>query len=350
MSLSKKIKKKLPGAAEREAKKTDKEKLEERREEVLSRGKKFKYPVQYAKHRLVFVTVIIAALALIGLGITGWAMLYKAQDTGDMIYRLTKVIPVPVAKIDGESVRYSDYLMIYRSSITPVERQGAAGTLDDLDGMKNYYKRAALDAAEDFAMVEKYAREMGIEVSEEEIDKAFDEHRTAGGTDRSRESFLKVLSDNFDMSENEYRRMLELSLLKMKVAKEMDKEAADIAKQVAKILRENDNSFDRVQEILGDKVILEETGGMVSNLNVDGGRAAVAMKLEPGKVSEMFVSNNGDGYYFVKLSDKNDSQVNYKSVKVPFTVLDKKLEDLRKEEGKIKEYIEIPEVESGISG
>ena len=344
MSLSKKIKKKLPGAKEREAKKTDKEKLEERREEVLSRGKKFKYPVQYAKHRLVLVTVIVALLAVIGLSVAGWAMLYKVQNTGDVIYRLTKVIPVSVAKIDGEKVRYSDYLMIYRSSITPVERQGAAGTLDDLDGMKDYYKRAALDAAEDFAMVEKYAREMGITVSEEEITEAFDAHRTAGGTDRSRESFLRVLMDNFGMSEREYRDMLRMNLLKMKVAKEMDAAAAKTAAEVAKILKENGNSFDKVQEILGDKVLLEETSGMVSNLNVDGGRAEAAAGLKPGEVSEMFVSNNGDGYYFVKLVEKNDSQVNYKSVKVPFTVLDEKLKAIRDSEGKIEEYIVIPEV------
>ena len=343
MSISKKLGQKLPG--KRDVKKTDKEKLDERREEVLSKGKKFKYPIQYAKHRLVLVTIIVATLALIALTIAGWAMLYKVQDTGNVIYRLTKVIPVPVAKIDGENVRYSDYLMIYKSSITPVERQGAAGTLDDLDGMKDYYKRAALTSAEDFTIVEKYARDLGITVSEEEIDQAFDEHRTAGGSDRSRESFLRVLADNFDMSESEYRRMLKLGLLKTKVAKEMDAEATKIAAEVAKILRENDGSFDRVQEILGDKVVLEETGGMVSNLNVDGGRAKVATSLEKGKVSDQFISNNGDGYYFVKLVDKTDSEVNYKSVKVPFTVLDAKLAQLRKD-GKVEEYISIPEIET----
>ena len=32
---------------------TEKEKVEERREEVLARGRKFKYPLQYAKHRLM---------------------------------------------------------------------------------------------------------------------------------------------------------------------------------------------------------------------------------------------------------------------------------------------------------
>lgn len=325
-------------------KKTEKEKLEQRRKEVLSRGRKFKYPLQYAKHHLVLIAIIVAVVAVIGLTAAGWAMLYKAQDTGDVAYRLTKILPLPVANIEGEDVRYSDYLMIYRSSITPVERQGSAGSLADFEGMRDYYKRAALTEAENFTYIMKLAKEQGITVSDEEINKAFDEHRTAGGTERSKESFLKVLSDNFGMSEKEYRRMLYFSLLKMKVAEKIDKNAANLVREVSRILAENENSFDKVFSELGDKLVFEETGGMVSNLNVDGGRAEVAMNLEKGVVSESFMSNNGDGYYFVKLVDKNDSEVNYQSIKVPFTTLNEKLDEIRRS-GEIKEYIEIPEVE-----
>ena len=36
--------------------KTELERVEERREEVLSKGRKFKYPLQYAKYRIVTVT------------------------------------------------------------------------------------------------------------------------------------------------------------------------------------------------------------------------------------------------------------------------------------------------------
>ena len=328
---------------------TDKEKLEERRKEVLSKGKKFRYPMQHAKHHLVLITVIVAAVGLIAAVIIGWTMLYKMQDTGDVIYRLTRVLPVPVAEIDGEKVPYSDYLMIYRSSITPVERQGTAGSLADFDGMKDYYKREALTSAEDFALAEKFAREMGISVSEQEIDEAFDEHRRAGGVDRSRESFLKVLSDNFGMNEKEYRRLLKLSLLKMKVAKEMDKDAEKISDEVARILAKNGGNFEQVQEQLGDKIVLERTGQMVSKLNVDGGRAMKAAELATGGISERFVSNNGDGYYFVKLVEKSDNDVSYVSIKVPFTKLSEKIEQIRKD-GKVKEYIELEEASSGYNG
>ena len=56
--------------------KTEREKVEERREEVLSRGRKFKYPLQYAKHKLVINTVVIAVVGVVLLMVSGWAALY----------------------------------------------------------------------------------------------------------------------------------------------------------------------------------------------------------------------------------------------------------------------------------
>ena len=55
------------------------------------------------------------------------------------------------------------------------------------------------------------------------------------------------------------------------------------------------------------------------------------------------VSSNGDGYYFVKLVDKTETQVDYVSLFIKFSEFDKRLEEIRAEGG-VKEYIEIPEV------
>lgn len=77
----------------KEKPKTEREKVEKRREEVLAQGRKFKYPMQYAKHRLIINTVVVAVVAIVLMVVAGWAMLYKLQDTGNMIYRVTQVIP-----------------------------------------------------------------------------------------------------------------------------------------------------------------------------------------------------------------------------------------------------------------
>lgn len=321
--------------------KTEREKVEERREEVLAQGRKFKYPMQYAKHKLVVNTVIVALVAFALMVVVGWAMLYKLQDTGDMIYRITQVFPVPVAEVDGEKVRYSDYLMIYRSNLMTAEQQGGQlGDSSDGDYLRILYKQAALEAAVSYTYALKLADEMGITVTNAEIDKAFEEHRKVGGIERSEESFLKIISDNFGMNRTEYRRMLYLGLMRAKVVAEVDLVVSSTVAEVERILAESDNDYLRVVEELDVAVEYEETGQLVDNMNVDGGRSDVAMTLEPGQSSGKFLSSSGDGYYFVKLYEKTDTEVSYASLKIVFTTFDEMLAKLY-ENGKVEEFITL---------
>lgn len=327
----------------KEKPKTEREKVEERREEVLAQGRKFKYPLQYTKHRVIINTVIVGLIALVAMIAIGWAMLYKIQDTGNMIYRVTQVFPVPVAEVDGEKVRYSDYLMIYRSNLQTSEQQdGLLNVNEDAGAMREMYKEAAMRAAVEYTYAIKLGKELGVEVTEKEIDNAFDEHRKVGGVERSEESFLKIVRDNFGMSKSEYRRMLYLTLMKSKVAQEVDTHAQEVAAQVEQMLAENGGDLYAVMEALGENVEYEETGRLVDNMNVDGGRANEAMKLEVGTVSGKFLSTNGDAYYFVKLNEKTDTQVNYASLKITFTEFDLKVAELY-ENGLVKEYITLGE-------
>ena len=325
----------------KEKPKTERERVEQRREEVLAQGRKFKYPMQYAKHKLIINTVAVAVVALVLMVVAGWAMLYKFQDAGDMIYRVTQVLPVPVAEVAGERVRYSDYLMLYRSNLVTSEQQGGQlGTSADADMVREGYKEAAMRSAVAYTYAVKLAKEKGITVTEAEIDQAFDDHRKVGGVERSEESFLKIVNDNFGMNRMEYRRMLYLSLTKAKVSQAIDERAQELARRVEQLLQGNGGDLLAVANELGEDVQYEETGSLVDNMNVDGGRSNKAMTMEVGQVSEKFLSNNGDGYYFVKLIEKTDTQVNYASLKVSFLTFDEQVLALY-EEDKVKEYITL---------
>ena len=328
----------------KDTKKTEQEKVEERREEVLAQGRKFKYPLQWTKHRVVVNTILIA-FVMIALVITGiWLGLYKFNMTDDFLFRITEVIPLPVAKVDGEDTRFSDYLMFYRSSMTSIERQsGSEFDEGSVEELRSEYKHSALTEAEKYTYAAKLAKEEGIEVTDEEVATEFDRHLKIGGVDRSEEGFAKIIKDNFGLDKSEYERMLYLSLLKSKVEIKIDDNANKIAGQVEKILAESGNDYGKVAEELGDKINYQETGGLVDSKNIDGGRASEAMKLEPGESSGKFISINGDGYYFVKLIKKTDSEVDFVSIKVPFTEFDKRFESLQTD-GKITEYITIPTI------
>ncbi len=322
-------------------KKTEQEKVAERREEVLATGRKFKYPLQWTRYRIVTSTILIAVVIFALVFTGGWFALYRFDMTDELLFRATQIFPIPVATVNNEDVRFSDYLMLYRSSIISVERQFNNQTDESsLNYLRNEYKRSALSEAEKYTYAISLAKEQNITVSEEEIDEEFARHLTIGGTNRSEASFLKIVEDNFGLTKSEYRRMLYLNLIKAKVSIAIDDAANQIATQVESVLASNNNNYNAVIEALGDKIIYEETGGLVDSKNIDGGRASEAMKLEPGQSSGKFISMNGDSYYFVKLINKTDIEVNFVSIKIPFTEFGERFAILE-EEGKIHELIEI---------
>lgn len=321
--------------------------IEDHREEVLSKGRKFKYPFQYAKHKLVINTVIIGVVAMVLMVGFGWLQLYKFQSTSDILYRFTKVIPVAVARVDGEGVRFSDYLMIFRSSITPLESQEGVLTVKGEDELiRLQYKRQALDSAIEFTHALRLARDLGVEVTREQILEAEREHRTVDGAERSEESFARIIRVNFGLSVSEYERLLLLSLTRREVAVRIDEAAATTAGEVEALLAGNGGDFAATAEALGNRVYYEETGDLVSEMNLDGGRATAASGLEVGGWSGKFVSRNGDGYYFVKLLARSGTQVRYESLRVPFEEFARVIEQLR-EEGKVREFINIRKPDEG---
>lgn len=329
----------------KEEKKTEQEKVDARREEVLAAGRKFKYPLQWTKYRVVVNTILISFVVIGIIFVAGWLALYRFNMTDDMLFRITKILPVPVANVDGKNVRFSDYLMFYRSSILSIERQsGQVDNQSSLETLRSQYMRAALSEAEEFAYAQKLANEIDITVSSEEVASEFERHRNIGGVERSEEGFLKIIQENFGLDKSEYERMLYLTLIRAKVEIAIDEDANTIADKVESLLAENGGNYAQVAEALGDNIIYEETGGMVSSQNIDGGRASEAIKLEPGGESGRFVSINGDGYYFVKLIDKTETEVNFVSIKVPFTEFAERFFALS-EDGLISEYITIPDSE-----
>jgi hypothetical protein cdiviTM7_03053 len=339
-SLKKKILKKS-NTQETQVAKITNTTLEEQRKEILNKGKKFKYPVQYSKNRLVGNALIIALVILItGSGLL-WYQLYKAQNTGEFIYRFTTVIPFPVANVDGENALYRDYLMEYRANM-----QIANAKKDEIESANNVKalsvlnKNKAMKNAIANAYAQKKAREMGISVSEKEIDEAFDAQRKTQNTELTESALYKIAADNYGLSPSEYRRMfIELPLLRRKVTAEIDKNAATTRDEVVKYLNDNSNDFSKAAEQFGDKIEYNKPG-KVRKTNIDGGRSKVASQLNVGEVSKPFISNAGDGYYIVKLIEKSDNEISYESIKIKFTEFNSQLEKLEKE-GKVKKYIKV---------
>lgn len=344
--------KKLPFRKRKEAKKViptriTNETVAEHRERILAGGRRFKYPMQYARHRLVFNTILVAVAAVVLIGILGWWQLYPAQNTSSFFYRVTRVLPLPVASVDGEAVRYSDYLMYYSSSAHYLQ-QSEQVNLGSKDGKRqlDYYKRQTMDNVEADAYAQKLARSLHISVSQDRVNKVIDDDRNTANGRISQETYDASALSILGWSVDEYRQAAERKLLRQDVSYAIDTEAKNKAAKAATLLQAKDADLSQVAAALGGEgngKVTAGVSGLVPRTNRDGGLSTAAVKLEKGQVSPAIKTTTGDGYYFVKVLDKTDTQINYAYIRIPLTAFSDKLAALKKS-GKIHEYISIPKV------
>lgn len=317
------------------------ETVAEHRERVLAGGRKFKYPVQYQKHKLVINTILIAIGAVLLAILVSWQQLYLSQNSSKLVYRITQLIPLSVASVDGEPVRYSDYLMRYRSSIFYLQKYNAIN-LNSKDGKRQseFIKRQELNSAEKMAYATKLARGKRITVINSEIDEIIKDHASSemvslDGYERT------VLLDLYDWSLDEYRHIVRGQILKRKVSFAVDESARQKATQLLKSVAEGAD-IATVARDSSDDLATKSKNGDSGQLQLDdedpNGLNSVASQLEVNQLSGLIEGT--DGYYFIKLISKDQSTVRFHLVKVKLSVFDDQFAQLQKN-GKIKEYISV---------
>ncbi len=316
------------------------ETVAEYRERVLAGGRRFKYPLQYSRHKLVFNTIIISATVLVVLIFLGWWQLYVAKNTGEFMYRVTKVVSVPVAVIEGQQVPYSDYLMKYRSAIHYLEQKEQVNLKTD-DGKRQieYVREQAMEDAIADAYALKLAKELDLSVSEAELDEFLKAQRQSDDGEISEQTYNAVVLDYYNWTPAEYRYATKNKLLRQKVAYALDEKAEGIAKGVKAQIEQGSTDLKE----LADKTPGAKHGSSdwVSKTNQDGGLAIAAALLQKSEITKSPVKpTTGDGYYFIKLLDISASRVNYEYVHVPLSAFDEALKDVV-ESDSLNRYIDV---------
>lgn len=322
------------------------ETIAEHREKILAGGRRFKYPVQYARHRLVFNAIAIAVAVLVLLVAFIWWQLYLAQNTSNFMYRVTKIVPLPVASVDGQRVEFSDYLMKYRSSIHYLEEKEQLNlATEDGKNQSDFIKQQSMQDAIADAYAMKLAKENNITVSDGELETFLKAQRNSADGEVSESTYDAVILDYYGWSPAEYRHAMQNKLLRQKVAYAIDTEAKKLSESVTSALSGSTDLravADSINAANGAKVSYAAQG-WVPKTNQDGGLAVAAAKLNKDQVSTAIRSTTGDGYYFIKLIDSNDTQVNYEYVHIPLTAFANKV-NAAQTSGKVSKYITIPDV------
>lgn len=321
------------------------ETVAEHREQILAGGRKFKYPRQYERHRIVFNVIIISFVTLLLLAIIIWWQLYPAQNTSTFFYRVTRILPVPVASVDGAWVRYSDYLMSLQGSQHYLQQSERLNLSSD-DGKRQieYIKRQALDGAIADAYASKLAHEKHIVVTDKQVDDVIDASLTTATGRISQDVYNDSTLSTLGYTPEEYRQIIKQSLLRQEVAYRIDTKANNAKAAAETILKSNPKpglaDVAKQMQQKGYTNIQLGSSGLVPKTNHDGGLTQAAAKLQKGQSSDFFRSTTGDGYYVIELTEINDKQLSYNFLKIPLTALGDQLKTLANNH-KIQEYISV---------
>lgn len=321
--------------------------IEEQRQAVISQGKKFKYPMQFSKKKILKISALIFLVAIFLVAVGIWFLLYQKQSQSNLAYRVTQVLPLAAANVDGENVPYDDYLRRIRADLHYYEFFEKRD-FNSSDGAreKAYYAREQLTNAERIAYAKKIAKLRKITVSSADVDTLIEQNKK---NDKISDRQLNyTLKNYYDWTINDYREILRGQLFEKKVAFAIDRVAHEKIAQIRekatakkadflKIAKEN--SEDQALKNVNNEVIVKTGESDIYGI------ANQIQDLKVGEISEILQAKDSSGKYafaLVKLNSRNNNETKYTVVFVKVEQFEKDFAKLQNE-GKIREYIKIPE-------
>ncbi len=296
----------------------------EHREEVLSSARKYIYPLQHSKHRVVKVSLWLLAVAVVGFFVLTTLSLYKFQSTGGFIYDVTRIVPFPVAKAGNSWVSYESYLFELRRNMHYYQTQQQANfnTKEGKEQLQRLKQQAMAQVIED-AYVKQLAKENGVSISNQNVDSQLVTVRSQNRLGSNDRVFKEVLNEFWGWSEDDFRRVLKQQLLKQAVISKLDTAANYRAKTALQQLNTGAD-FSKLATEISDDVSTKASGGQypvaitITNRDLPPAVTAALFKLTPGQISPII--NTGYTLEILKLNEKNGGSL--KAAHIQFNLKD----------------------------
>ena len=285
-----------------------------RREEVLGSARKYIYPLQASKRRIVKFSIGIFVAAIVGFFAFCSLELYKFQSTSSFIYGVTKVLPFPVAVINNKDfVSYNSYLFQLRHYVHYYQTQQNVN-FNTAAGRQQLaiFKQRSLDQALQDAYAGQIAAVNHISVSQSEVDTAVGLVRSQNRLGASNQVFQNVLSEFWGWSLEDFRRELRQELLTQKVVDKLDTQTHARA-NAALIQLQKGADFAALAKQVSDDSSTRPNGGdygmLISKSNTDIAPQVIAalFSMQPGQYSNIL--NTGYSLEIVKVLEIQGSQV-----------------------------------------
>ena len=300
------------------------ETVSEHREEVLAGARKFIYPLQHSKHRIVRISIALFSLVIIVFFISIGLSLYKFQSTSGFTYNVSRIIPFPVAKAGNSWVSYESYLFELRRNMHYYQTQQQANftTKDGKQQLQRLKEQAMTQVIQD-AYVKQLASRYHVSVSSNAVNNEVALVRSENRLGDSDRTFHEVLNEFWGWSESDFKRELKQELLQQAVVAKLDTATDGRANAALKQLV-GGADFATVAKSLSDDLATKDNGGQYANgITIDDTDIPPALseevfKLKAGQVSGII--NTGYTLEIAKVID--DSSPARHAAHIQFTFQD----------------------------
>lgn len=316
----------------------------EHREEVLSKARKYIYPLQQSKHKIVLVTTTLFIVALVGFFSYTTLALYRLKSYSTFLYGVTKVIPFPIARAGNDFVAYENYLFELKRYIHFYQNQQKLD-INSESGKQQLteFKKRALDKVVDDAYIKQLAKQNKVSVSNKEVEEEIQIARTQNRLGSNERNFEDILRENWGWSINDFRRSLKQQLLAQKLLPVLDPDTAKRANEALNELK-GGADFAAVAKKYSDDISTKDNGGEYgipiskTSPDVSAKAAAALFKLKPGEYSD--VINTGYSLEIVKNIETQSDKVRAAHIVFNFKNINTYINDL-KDQKKARLFIRL---------
>ena len=261
------------------------------REEVIGSARKYIYPLSHTKHRRVIISSVLFIFFAIVFFVYVTLSLYRFQANNSFLYRVTQVIPFPIAKVGPSWVAYENYLFQLRHYIHYYETQQKIdfNTKAGQQQLDNY-KQQALKQVIDNALVKQLASAHHISVSNQEVNNEIALVRNQDQLGSNQQVFADVLNEFWGWSISDFKRELKQQLLAQKVVSTLDTATHARAEAALKALQQG-ASFASVAAQYSDDTATKNNGGQFPNAITKTDQSLppqtlqTLFSLKPGQIS-----------------------------------------------------------------
>jgi PPIC-type peptidyl-prolyl cis-trans isomerase-like protein/SurA-like protein len=270
------------------------ETIAEHREEVLKGARKYIYPLQHSKHRIVLITATLVTAAVIGFLVYCTLGLYKYYQYNAFLYRVTQVVPFPIARFNGTFVDYENYLFELRHYVHYYQTQQQS--LFGGENQVNAYRKQVLENVISNAYVKKLASEHKVSVSGKEVDARIAEVRNQNRLGSNDKVFADVLRDYWGWSVADFKRSLKAQILAEKVAARLDTATQSRAQSAYTQLKDG-GDFAALAKQVSDDPNTKANGGdygfgiTKTNPNVPPQVVGALFRLKAGEISNIIIAS-----------------------------------------------------------